>query len=560
MTRWRAPVAAVAALAAALLGAAPVWADDARVAPASVGPDGRLSVALIAPVTVPVASPGLLTADQLTRFTAPDGLLTQELDSVLSQPAVTLAVDPRIIASIRVLGGAAPESASAWLDRLAGAPNKTFPLLYADADPLLAGQAGLALDLTPLDFTYAIDPQAFGSPTPTPTPSASTTAVPGAEPPLPQSPAEVLAWDWQLDGIVWPAANTVAAADLPRLAAAGYRTVLLSDGNVSGPAGHVSLRNPGVPRSLTGLVIDSELSAAASAVADSDSPGAELALAGLAAATRAVAADSRGATRVVALPRSASSSLRFLPAAVQTMQAAGATPVPLSAALGAAPEPATVVERAEPAERLAAIPSVVAAIAEEDAFSSVAVEPLAIRGPRRIDLLALMSTGWVGDAAWQAAVRRFLDRSEALRSSVTLATPSRYFAPGANPPLPVTVKNGLGTAIRVYAIVRPLRSALSIPPDKRRIAIAVQPESTSTVRIPTQSVANGRVKVQVRLVSTSGVAVDAPTTLTVDVQAGWETIGTLIAVVLVLGVFGFGVTRNILRRRAERRRGADARG
>jgi hypothetical protein len=42
------------------------------------------------------------------------------------------------------------------------------------------------------------------------------------------------------------------------------------------------------------------------------------------------------------------------------------------------------------------------------------------------------------------------------------------------------------------------------------------------------------------------------------VQAGWETVGTLVAVVLVLGVFGFGITRRILRGRKNRKAGAPA--
>ncbi|HAN26073.1 MAG TPA: hypothetical protein DCP95_16120, partial [Microbacterium ginsengisoli] len=61
------------------------------------------------------------------------GLLDAELTAVAGTAAV-LAVDPAVVASIRVLGSSAPASARAWLQRLMTLPNERFALQYGDAD------------------------------------------------------------------------------------------------------------------------------------------------------------------------------------------------------------------------------------------------------------------------------------------------------------------------------------------------------------------------------------------------------------------------------------------
>jgi hypothetical protein len=76
---------------------------------------------------------------------------------VLDRP-VAIAIDPMIIASIRVLGTSAPTSAVEWLNRLASAGNDIFPLGYADADPSLAVQAGAPAPLAPTSLEFATDP------------------------------------------------------------------------------------------------------------------------------------------------------------------------------------------------------------------------------------------------------------------------------------------------------------------------------------------------------------------------------------------------------------------
>jgi hypothetical protein len=75
-----------------------------------------------------------------------------QLDAVTGSNAV-LAVDPAIVAAIRVLGTAAPASAVAWLSDLMTLPNPRFALQFGDADLATQIAAGLGAPLTalPLD-------------------------------------------------------------------------------------------------------------------------------------------------------------------------------------------------------------------------------------------------------------------------------------------------------------------------------------------------------------------------------------------------------------------------
>jgi flagellar biosynthesis/type III secretory pathway M-ring protein FliF/YscJ len=49
------------------------------------------------------------------------------------------------------------------------------------------------------------------------------------------------------------------------------------------------------------------------------------------------------------------------------------------------------------------------------------------------------------------------------------------------------------------------------------------------------------------------VLLSTPSPVVVNVSADWETWGTVIVAVLVVALFGFGIVRNILRRRKKRR-------
>jgi hypothetical protein len=71
--------------------------------------------------------------------------------------------------------------------------------------------------------------------------------------------------------------------------------------------------------------------------------------------------------------------------------------------------------------------------------------------------------------------------------------------------------------------------------------------------VAVQSVANGDVVLEVSLSTVSGQPISLPSFVDVNVQAQWETAITVSIGALLLGVFGFGIWRNIAKRRKVRR-------
>ncbi len=141
-----------------------VWADG--LAPSTI------DTAIVVPVTVAPGQDGVLSADQLSEYTSTEGALSRKLDALASAPNAIIALDPRIIASIRALGAAAPASALEWLTGLSSLPNDVFPLQYADADLSLERAAGVTSPLSATSLLWALDSATFGgSETPASSPS-----------------------------------------------------------------------------------------------------------------------------------------------------------------------------------------------------------------------------------------------------------------------------------------------------------------------------------------------------------------------------------------------------
>ncbi|MET0303493.1 MAG: DUF6049 family protein, partial [Microbacteriaceae bacterium] len=187
------------------------------------------------------------------------------------------------------------------------------------------------------------------------------------------------------------------------------------------------------------------------------------------------------------------------------------------------------------------------------AFATIADDPLLITAERRLDLMAVLSATWLrSEGDWPGAVEQNLASSDELRSSVRVVESSDLLALGAEARLPVTVTNSLDVPVRVYASATPLRQILTIEPDSQPLELVVQPDSSATGYISGQAVANGQVLVRLSLTGSSGVAVGEASTVRLDLQAQWETVGILIVVILLVLVFGVGITRNILKRRRAR--------
>src|SRR5690554_6134865 len=146
------PMRLVSALLAVALAAV---GSLAAAGTASAADASTTRLALVVPLTVPPEATGLIPPESLESYTSPTGILTRTLDAVEGQ-TVAIGIDPMIIASIRILGNTAPDSAISWLDRLKSVSNETFALSYADSDLAALSQAGATTVLAPTSFQ--IDP------------------------------------------------------------------------------------------------------------------------------------------------------------------------------------------------------------------------------------------------------------------------------------------------------------------------------------------------------------------------------------------------------------------
>ncbi len=522
---------------------------------------------LVMPLTVPSSADGLIPSDLLAAYTGVGGPLSRELDAVLNRPGVTIGIDPRVLASIRILGTSTPPSADAWLKRLESATNDTFALSYADEDIAAASQAKSPRLLAPVSFP--VNPKLFpNAPTATPTQQSTgtpaptpTAGTPGTVAPLPDL-ASLQAFPYTTPAVAWPAEGSVVAADLTAFAAGGLTTSILSSGNV----GYGNLGYTPSSAALVGghnaLVSDDGLSRYLNAAVGA--PTTELwnrAMSDLSSAIAVVTLERPETSRILlaSLSRTVSSSDTRLAQTISALaQLPWAAPASLSqadAAFGAgspvAPITATLAPTPEPAARVATVASLLAAEAAAGSFSSVLTDPTQITGERRLTLLALLSNSWVGDSGWAAAAKNYVAVSNRYATkSVTIARSSATVFTSRNSPLPITVSNELPWPVTVYVSVRSPSNIIII--DRDRVELTVEAQSQAKTTVPVTSNANGPVTLTVSLSSATNVQITTPTTIEVDVQAQWETAFTAIAAVLVLAVFGFGIYRTVAKRRRSR--------
>ncbi len=508
-----------------------------------------ISLAIITPLVSPPGATGLLGADELAALTAPGGLLDVQLRTDLAH-RVAIGIDPMIIASIRLLGTAAPQTAVDWLSALAAAPHEVFPLGYADADPALAARAGAPLPLSPLGFPVdesLFPPETDTAPTPEPTPA------PAPEPTVPTLET-LLAWGYSIDGLAWPAGSSVGADDLGALAAAGYTRLLLDSAQVTGLSGTSpnATIDSGAAGHVAATVVDDTLSrllsAAARASTDVEADAARTAI----AAHLAVAASRHGgATVVAALGRDGSASGQRLGDVLTGIES---LPWVATAGLGdtlALPSQSATLVPSTDDDRVATVRSLLAAEQRVTAFSSVVDDPALVTEPRRLALLALLAESWSFDqAGWSAATTAFLEDGTAILDSVRIPEGSTINFPLEKGNLPITVRNELNFPVTVYVTVQPARAILDVLDE--RVELKLEANSQSKVQVPVQSIANGEVRTMVSLASATGVAISVPTFVVLNVQAGWETAATVVLAVVVVLLFAAGVARTVLRRRRAR--------
>ncbi|THG29475.1 DUF6049 family protein [Naasia lichenicola] len=524
-----------------------VWADG--TAPSTV------DTAIVVPVTVAPGQDGVLSADQLSEYTSTEGALSRKLDALATAPNAIIALDPRIIASIRVLGTSAPASSLDWLTRLSNLPNAVFPLQYADADLSLERAAGAAGPLSATSLLWALDSATFGG---SDAPAASPTAAPtpGTAPPAGQpipTLDDLLRWDWTATDIAWPSADSVSTPDLSFLAGAGYSRVVLSSDNMTGgspTSGSLTAEPVQSLGDTTALVADSGISASLSDAAFAATDAgvqAGLAMASAQLAATAVERPGRASTVLIALDRAAEPAADGLTTALATLRTlpgvadAGAGAISSSATSAAG----SLVDSTRAGAEIVA--QLLALDARITPYASVVATPELLIGRERTRLLAVLAAGWASDpVTWQAAAEETRSHFDDVLHAVTVLPGSPIIAAGQFETVPIYVRNNLGYPVDVIVDPRPSNGRIIM----ERYSAAIEPGESQRVFLPAKWIANGTLTIAITLSSAStGLQIDGPTYISLDVQTYWETAVYIVTGVLVLALFGFGIYRNIVRRR-----------
>jgi hypothetical protein len=236
-----------------------------------------------------------------------------------------------------------------------------------------------------------------------------------------------------------------------------------------------------------------------------------------------------------------------------------ANSVTLPRVLSSTPTPGlTFKSKSESPARITGIKSLLAAETQIEGFSTILDDPATLTGQERAQLLTVLGVSWMESRNdWTSAVSNSLRSSINTLDSVRILPTENVNLVSAQGSIPFTVSNGLKKeAATIVLSASPSNSRLEIDEDATK---RIQPDSRATVLIPVKAkLGNGNVIVTLQLLSPTGVKIGPPTAVTVDVHADWEGIGALIVGILLVLLFGFGIVRNILRRRRENSDGAGA--
>lgn len=530
-------VSALLAAAIAMAG----FAAGSGSASAAEPEETRLALAL--PMTVPPQPTGLISAEDLESYTAPTGILTRKLNAVQGR-TVAIGLDPMIVASIRILGNTAPQSAISWLQRLQDADNEIFALSYADSDIAALSQAGSTTILGPTSFQ--IDPTLYPVTPPTEDDGIEATPTPGStstpdEPAIPTS-STLAEWPYTIDGLLWPRRNTATAADLTVFNAAAEVTTILSSGNVTATP-RASAAVDGQPVLVSDEVLSDLLTQAVEAATPADWMASVELFAGELASRPA------SGTLLATFDRTSPEAVTRLAETIAAVTQLPGIQLPgLTAAMDEEPTVVRVADSPVDPERVSRVRLMLAAEALILPFSSVLIDPSPLTGERRLSLLGLSSNSWVDPTTvWTTSVDEWLERSNQIVSSVQIAESSNLNFGQERGNLPIAVSNGLDFPVKVYVTLRSETGILVVLDS--RVPIELEPNSQARAQIPVQSIANGQASLQVSLSSESMVSIGAPKTVTANVAAGWETAATFAIAALLAIMFVAGIVRTVVKRR-----------
>ena len=559
-------------LRATLSGAQTDGQDDARsvtstsvlVVTAAASPP----VAVMVPITATPDDGAILTADELTALTAPDGALTAVVEGVRGTSAI-LAIDPAIPAAIRVLGSSAPQSVREWLRLLETLPNERFALQFGDADATTQAQAGLVGLLQPTTLAPFLDPGSFTEPaeeTPTPTataaptpasvptdgtsptpaptqepmPSEEPTPQPSDDPVLPDD-AELTAIEGATPGILWPRSD-VTAADLDVFSTYvgdGAVTVLSSSSVGAAVGAHA-----GVDGRSVLVTADAASDALSQAAGEDDTAARQQALAEASAHLSLAGQASPTTPLLIGLDRDETRTAEALREAVASVDSLG---FGLSEVLAVPAAPATLSTDPDQT-RATALQRMLDSEVVLGQFSSILDDAQVLLSPKRIQIMRATAVG-LSDKGFDEAVSDVNVATTETLNAVDIPPASTIQLLSANADLPFSVRNDLPWPVNIQLSVKPSDPRLDV---QSVTPWTIQPGTTTRVKVPVSArVGSGEVTLTLSLSSPTGVPISQPESVRVSVRAEWEAIGLGVLGALIVVLLGLGIIRTIRRRRRE---------
>lgn len=517
----------------------------------------RVQLTTVVPMVLPESIPSLPRRGQLDELMGPGS----QLDALLStaeQRGATLAIDPRVVAGVRVYGESASAASQSFIERLNSTSASSFALQFADADPSAQAALGFSRLLAPegLSFatrfgTFAGQDPAETPAEPTPTGEASDGTTDQADPTAPTdlsgapSLAELTAVTTSLPGTAWPAANSVNGKVLDLLVRNGYSRVLASGENVSVAGG-------GARGSLNGveyLVSDPALDAAASAALSAENETGHRSGVARTSALLVLRAQAGVPGAVVTLDRRATPESPYADTLVNTLSA---LPWVEPAAPEELPEGAvtlkSAVEAASP-ERAASLGEAVAREPQVNEYSRVLVDPENLVDLQRVRLLQLFSARYTTpDANFEAAAKRSAERDEETLNGVRVVTSTHTQLVGTTSRVPIQVRNTLPFDALLSPYVVPTNAALVVTGEAIEPAL-IPSESSTNILVPVRTrVSSGESGLAVELSAVTGGEVVTSGMLAISIRSSWETVALGSLALLTASFFGFGIWRSIRRR------------
>lgn len=511
---------------------------ESSVVKIASGSDASVDLGAVIPILAPQGSTGVVDIASQQTLTAPDGAWSRALRAAQRDPQAAIALDPEVIASIRIAGDAAPPEVQGFLTELSGLPNEFLRLPYGDTDVTLVRAAGARSSLDPDSFAgVTLAAADAGGPTPAPTATAGSTTA---------DATDLTDWNWSDRAFAWPVPRTSSNADIARFARDGDQ-VLLSSDDVQDSA--VRRTSGALARVEGAQVVVSDSSVSSLLVAASaEGPSGDAALATLVGvlATAAVTGES---SAVVATVGRTSDTSRLAP----VLDLLGRQPWIRSSAisdLGDASAATTLQLRTGTvaAARVSTARSLLSGEHQVQELGAAAVSGAdTVTAPSRLALLALLSAAWRGnDDVWEDAATGAEAGFRAVLGMVSLAQGADSNAIGTDGTLKVTVKNTLAVPVAVTVRASASNNRLQFPVPSARVIVPAGGQNVAKLNY--RSISNGSTDVSLTL-STKNGTVLARGQREFTVAAGFDTIVAIVLLVALALLLGLGVYRNITRRR-----------